>query len=383
MALAPAIHYSKSLELIQFSPTFPGKTDDVVAGSLDPKYEDYVWSVAVNFKHYIDKQRNENGAQRAAFINIVDEFDVEDASKRRRDDKVSSSALWTKHTLFPFQIYFVPMVDWCCIVPQETLPSQEDLERKYGAFLFDDALNESFLREPHKIALIKDKSLRQLCVAINIILLKPTGEVSENVIDPSEDKREVMTDALFRKLAEFLGVNDYAETNLILKEQRSIKATIGKRRYYNSVNEFVIIEKDKFFVGPVLAFAEDKKLLLPSFKSFPNTIAQKAAECLAVALDSFGVGGIDTGLDQEVFAIGVRHRFFSFWHAVFPVKYLTQVGIDAGNLDPHLFTWLKTYPVSEFGLDICDPAQRLLIIQGFVAIRDYVQSGARIGKYKI
>jgi hypothetical protein len=155
--------------------------------------------------------------------------------------------------------------------------------------------------------------------------------------------------------------------------------------------------------------------MLPAYNSLPDTIAQKAAESLAVALNAFDMGGITTDLDQEVFGVGVRHRFFSFWHTgvfyfhfpfpfhcpftflsflflflfcananifiVFPADYLSRVSVNAGNLEAEHFTWMKAYPVSVLGLDICDPQQRLKIFQGFVAIRDYVQAGVRIGKY--
>jgi len=101
-----------------------------------------------------------------------------------------------------------------------------------------------------------------------------------------------------------------------------------------------------------------------------------------VALEGFSLGAEPK--DQEVFAIAIRHRFFSFWHTVFPADYLAQVSMDAGALKPNQFTWMKTYPVSEYGLDICDPKQRCEIFKGFVAIKEYVQSGnARIGNYKL
>jgi hypothetical protein len=63
----------------------------------------------------------------------------------------------------------------------------------------------------------------------------------------------------------------------------------------------------------VLSLLQDKKLSLPSFRSLPDTIAQKAAESLAVALEGYEIGGVNAKA-QEVFGVGVRHRFFSFWH---------------------------------------------------------------------
>jgi hypothetical protein len=52
--------------------------------------------------------------------------------------------------------------------------------------------------------------------------------------------------------------------------------------------------------------------MLPSLRSFPSTIAQKGSESLAVALEGFSLGADPK--DQEVFCVGVRHVFFSFWH---------------------------------------------------------------------
>jgi hypothetical protein len=63
-----------------------------------------------------------DGTQTANFIDIEDMF--YDSSKRKRGEEGSASS-WTRDTLIPFQIYFVPMVDWNAIIPQEYLPSQK------------------------------------------------------------------------------------------------------------------------------------------------------------------------------------------------------------------------------------------------------------------
>lgn len=67
---------------------------------------------------------------------------------------------------------------------------------------------------------------------------------------------------------------------------------------------------------------------------------------------------------------------------VYPTDYLTRTLKHADDLLSH-FVWFKTYPVSEFGLDICNPSERLLIFQAMVAIIEYVSSGkAMIGAWK-
>lgn len=73
-------------------------------------------------KHPQDRQIRD-GTQTANFIDIEDMF-YHDSSKRKRGEE-GSAFLWTRDKLIPFQIYFVPMVEWNAIIPQEYLPSQE------------------------------------------------------------------------------------------------------------------------------------------------------------------------------------------------------------------------------------------------------------------
>lgn len=68
--------------------------------------------------------------------------------------------------------------------------------------------------------------------------------------------------------------------------------------------------------------------------------------------------------------------------SVFPASYLNRVLKRPYDLQDN-FVWLKVYPVSEFGFDICKPDDRLKIFQAFVAITKYVASGrARFGMWK-
>ncbi len=55
------------------------------------------------------------------------------------------------------------------------------------------------------------------------------------------------------------------------------------------------------------------------FTNAENTVAQHIGESLAFADTNFNAGDPD---DQEVFGICVRHRFFTFWHGIFPKEYL-------------------------------------------------------------
>lgn len=94
-----------------------------------------------------------------------------------------------------------------------------ELEDKYGK-AFDPTHDEAFLGDFTKIATIENKSLRQLYTSIYILLKKDPREAQATVpvdqLNMREDKKEVMTAALFRKVAEFLGINDPADSPLVL-----------------------------------------------------------------------------------------------------------------------------------------------------------------------
>lgn len=67
----------------------------------------------------------------------------------------------------------------------------------------------------------------------------------------------------------------------------------------------------KYLLAPLFNLLfKDKRLQLPTLKSFPSTVAQKVAEGIATAMNNRGASKT-----QEVFGIGVRHTYFSFWHA--------------------------------------------------------------------
>lgn len=56
--------------------------------------------------------------------------------------------------------------------------------------------------------------------------------------------------------------------------------------------------------------------------SAKSVVAQHVAESLAFANTNFDV---DEPEDQEVFGICIHHRYFSFWHGMFPKKYLATI----------------------------------------------------------
>jgi hypothetical protein len=81
-----------------------------------------------------------------------------------------------------------------------------------------------------------------------------------------------------------------------------------------------------------------------------------------------------------VFAIGVRHRFFTFYHAISPAVYLEVLAKKPTQLTINNFCVFKQYPASQWGLDICDPAQRTEILCLLSCLLNFITSGnAKIG----
>jgi hypothetical protein len=321
----------------------------------------------VNIKKYIDTQRDEN-TQGSKF---TDAFP--DAYKRKKGDTDSASK-WTREMMIALQIYLVPMEDHTKVVPVAFYPTEEDVVKRYGKLIFDSSVDANYIKNDEMIAKLPDKSLRVLFSKAQILMKKREESALE---DPDklkgEDKPEKYSDALLRSLFEFLGVDDCAITDLVMKEEEYLLTNMGNVTF-TSKTEFQIVKRKDIYHSPVYAWGEDKKLYLPTLSSFPNTVAQKAAESLAVAKKNF-----ITRKPQEVFGIGVRHRFFTFWHAVFPAEYLDRLG---GSLRREDIVWLKVFPVSEFGYDFCVPAERMKIIRMIVAIIDYLMHGAPLaGKY--
>jgi len=113
--------------------------------------------------------------------------------------------------------------------------------------------------------------------------------------------------------------------------------------------------------------------------NFRIGIPQKVAETLAIATMNYQ----RDGCAQEVFGIGVRHHYFTFWHTVFPASYLDKIiayGTTAIAKDDFAVT--KFYPTSNFGLDFCDPKDRKEIISHIVSLKNYLKDTPKIGTYK-
>jgi len=364
-------------------PDFPGKTDSIVGSTtpFDPLSEDdveYVWSTAVNIKEYIGKQVRD-GAQAAKFIDAFP-----DTKKRKSGEGTDSAREWTKQSMIALQIYLVPCVDPTKVIPVDFIPSIPDIRKQFGDTICNQSIDAKFMLDDAKIAQFKgvqNKLLRMVLMkAQKVIMTRPDKTSSEDELTLNdENKVEKYSDALLRSVLEYLGVDDVEETELQLKEEETLTTKMGTASF-TARPEFQILKRGgaaKFFSSPIYCWGEDKRLVLSTLKSFPDTVAQKAAESLAVASHNYIVKK-----PQEVFGIGVRHRYFSFWHAVFPSTYLEKIGDNPTSLGANDFVWLKLYPVSEFGLDFCHPGQREEIMRLLVGIIAYVGKGNPFaGKY--
>lgn len=116
-------------------------------------------------------------------------------------------------------------------------------------------------------------------------------------------------------------------------------------------------------------------------------MAQRVTEALAFADTNYDS---NKDKDQEVFGICVRHRYITFWHGVFPTVHpvssckpfetpvcLLLLELLVANClsfeDTNLYSLLKCYPASNYGLDLCNAADRVVIVQGIYRITKYME----------
>lgn len=364
-------------------PTFP--PEKVFKTFLTPKRpgtdEDkaYTWGIAVEVKRKIDAQRlgTPNKPAGSKFLEAFKTTPLSPSKKRERqqvDERLPPASSWDRENLYAIQMYYVPTDVSTNVVPGSFIPSRQVIESRYGTVLCDNTIDESFLKDKTKIAAIQDKFLRVLFGKVHTLLCVP----KERRTIADEDKPKRYSDALLRSLLEYLGVGDAGLTKLTLREEETLEVKMGNAIMV-AKNEFQLVGEN-IYALPLYAWAEDKLFLLDTDTMFIETIAQKAAETIAFGLVN---KQLTSDQAQEVFGVGLRHCYFSFWHSWMPAQYLQQLHIAPTGLGPSDFAWLKSYPVSEFGLDFCDPAQRLEIVCLLVGILDYVQSGnAKIGAYE-
>jgi hypothetical protein len=104
-------------------------------------------------------------------------------------------------------------------------------------------------------------------------------------------------------------------------------------------------------------------------------------EFLTLGLANWTLGGGESGMAQEVFGIGVRHRYFTFWHSELSNDYLKQVSKKPENLTAA--TVMKCWPISLFGLDICNPTDRQQIVFSLYTLNEYLVNGPKkVGEWK-
>jgi len=184
------------------------------------------------------------------------------------------------------------------------------------------------------------------------------------------DLLESYTDDLYESFIHCFGIDNF-KSKLISEPQPIKKLQIGKQLIEIRFDRN-ILKKNNIFI---FCFEESKRLEPGAFKW---SISQKIAEAITVAQYNYLDGSVK---DQEVFGIGVRHTFFTFYHAFFPADVLQKFTIGK-DLDQNEIIKMKFYPNNSYGLDISDPKERDIIIEMFLTLINYIQSGkCKIGDY--
>lgn len=189
-----------------------------------------------------------------------------------------------------------------------------------------------FLRDDNKIGQIEDKFLRVLFGKINTLLTVQNIPKDSEANTAAEHKAEC--DALLRSLLEYLGVGDSKLTTLKLREEETLEVKMGNATM-TARNEFQLVNKN-IYATPLYAWVEDKSYLLKDNTAFIETVAQKAAEAIVIGLFNRKASSDQS---QEVFGLGLRHRYFSFWHSWMPAHYLAQLHKAPTGLGPEDFAW--------------------------------------------
>jgi len=297
-----------------------------------------LYQLAGNIKRHILKQISDPQEQ----INTLQSFHPGQAPSK-----------WSIEVVYGLRVFFHPTDDVDKVLPKEFEPTAAELVPYHA--LFDSNWDESFFVDPSRWNGITDKALRILLSKINTLFLGGSDLASQ-------DKAE--TDAMFRSLVDYLGVGDPGATQVILEENLNLITKLGKYEYNTKV-EFAFTLRKYFGNSNVFGFVEDKRFL----KSSPQqNLAQRVAESLAIADTNFDIE------DQQVFGVCVRHRFFTFWHGYFPSAYMIAVRSDPSTLTSEDYAVLKCFPESNFGLDICVPAERELIVKLLLRLIKYIDT---------
>jgi len=245
------------------------------------------------------------------------------------------------------------------VLPASYEPSTDELNN-YSVLLRD--YDRGFFLDPSQWnpVLQEDGGLKSLLINLNVLLQEEGSAV------PTEDKNEGYTDRMVGALMDYLDVGNPLKRQAVLEKNVCLDTKMGTMKYSTQI-EFGITLR-KFFQhhsGFVFVFIEDKRLAVRA----ENVVVQHMAENLAFADNNF-VG--DDPEDQEVFGICVRHRFFTFWHGLFPKAYLQAIRATPAELGDN-FARVRCFPTSNYGLDVCDPVERKLIVKSICKIVKYVE----------
>lgn len=242
------------------------------------------------------------------------------------------------------------------------MPSEQELLAKYpwiASFTRDDILKAT---------------LNLKTAAKNHVEVENFYSVLEQIIAKgmysSENKSESVTDNLFLAWVNTHPLINRIGSKFLLDPKNTLKLNIG-----NATAE-VINDSSIRYRNPSdrksisISFVEESKSLNHN-KTAEELQAQRLAEMLVMATDN----NPNVNQVQEAFCISVTHESVSFWHTIFPGQYLRNVFLG-NHLPYNQPVEVKGYAgPSGFGLQLTDPAERILAFRLLWGLVNYVDSG--------
>ena len=154
------------------------------------------------------------------------------------------------------------------------------------------------------------------------------------------------------------------------RENFVMDTSLGYSYNYKSKIPFLIVSQQLDGTCPLYIFVENERFCNPSTQDKNKSFAQSVGEMLSIALNNFN----DDEKKQEVFAIRVRHRYFSFWRALLSEQYLEKLVKNPASLGESDFGVWQQYPATQRGLDICKPEERKEIVRLTSGLMRYIES---------
>jgi len=257
------------------------------------------------------------------------------------------------------RIYWQPTNDVDLVLPKECEPSDKDMER-YESLLKPEYDRDFFL----DVSRWQFGNTYEDAVARALHRLLYSGKRSQTI--NMEDKIELYTVDFFSILRDYVRMEDLQTRKFTILRGENITGKIFGNKY-NAKPEFALQDER----GSLQAFIENKRLRNATPDMYTASISQKTAEALAIATTRYFASGT-AGKSQEVFGIGIRHYYFTFWHAYLSSEYLASITVgQQWQGDEHVI--FKSHPYSQFGLDFTDPKQRRDILRYIHRILNYLR----------